>query len=240
MGAAWARRSLAGVFERAREATWDEYPETYFVLYELERLLATELTDVREGRDSAGTRDFLRGLALLAECDAVFRGGAEPPEWTLAQRTWTVTSLRHALRRKYADGLVEELRRLYEVAASDLPERGRRSYNPAFGLEKRSVTVFGDGDLLIGNLLVDLKVSVEARFRGFQMWQLLCYAALDSIGGRNRVREIGLYNPRFRVLWRQRVEDVVARAGGGTFGAFTKWFEREAPRLARMVMDEHP
>jgi hypothetical protein len=243
VGAVWARRSLtapSGPFGRAREATYDEYPETFLVLCELERLLATELAGVRAGRDRAGTRDFFRGLALLAECDAVFRGGVEPPEWTLARRTWTVTSLRRALRKRYADGLVEELRRLYEVAAIDLPKHARRVYNPTFGLEKRNVTIFGDGDLLIGNLLVDLKVSVEARFRGFQMWQLLCYAALDSINGLNRVQEVGLYNPRFRVLWRMPVEDVVARAGGGTFRAFTKWFETEAPRLGRMVMREHP
>jgi hypothetical protein len=243
VGAVWARRSLStpsGPFRRAREATCDEFPETFCVLRHLERLLEGELADVREGRDRAETRDFFRGLALLAECDAVFRAGVEPPEWTLVQRTWTTASLRRTLRRRYPYGLVDELCRLYEVAADDLPKHGRRTYNPVFGVQLDRVTIDADGDLLLGDLLVDLKVSVEGRFRGFQVWQLLCYAALDSINGRNRVREVGLYNPRFRVLWRMPVEDVVARAGGGTFGAFAKWFEMEAPRLGRMVMREHP
>lgn len=241
VGAVWARRSLSrpsGPFGRARDATCDDFPETFGVLCQLERLLAAELAAVREGTNRAGARDFYRGLVLLAECDAIFRGGADPPMWTLARRTWSMTSLRQALRKRYGDGLVEELRRLHAVTAVDLPKHARRTYNPDFGFENKRVTVYGDGDLLIGHLLLDLKV-LKRRFRGFDLWQLLCYAALDAITGRNRVREIGLYNPRYRVLWRMPLEDVTVRAGGTTFGAFAKWFEGEAPSLGRMVMREY-
>jgi hypothetical protein len=171
--------------------------------------------------------DYYRGLGALADMDAMYRRvGVEPAALLMRPRIRTMARLRAALREEYPDEFVEEVQALVAVSREDLPRGKPTIYNPIFNGMCGSVYFNADGDLLVGDLLLDLKVSVEL-FKGIQLWQLLGYTALDRVNGEDRIRRVGLYNPRYQALWAAPLQDVLHGMGGTTWEAFYEWFQRE-------------
>lgn len=67
------------------------------------------------------------------------------------------------------------------------------------------VAHWADGDLLVGDTLVDVKTVIRAdpasKVAGW-LWQVLAYAWLDSVGDRYQIRSVALYLSRHGVLVR--------------------------------------
>ena len=195
----------------------------------LKQFLVREIDGIRRSAWEEITPDFLRALGALADLDAMFRSALVPfPDWIRSPKVTNLAGLVSILRRKYPNPFVNQLRALYEVTREDLPRTGRIIYNPEFGGAK-GIGLAADGDLLIGDLLVDFKVSVK-RFKGNYLWQLLSYVALDRLKGENRIKRVGLYNPRFRAFYREPVEYLIRRIGGTNFDDFCEWFRENASK----------
>lgn len=131
--------------------------------------------------------------------------------------------------------------------------------NPSFG---EGSVMFGgaDADLLIDDLLIDVKTSATLRVRVEDWRQLICYAALNRrfpIGGGNRARSIkhiGIYFARYDYLVRWPLRKVVDSAIFSSFAAWlsdygtnsyadkldrrAKLFRSRADRYARRLEDE--
>ncbi len=112
-----------------------------------------------------------------------------------------------------------ELRDVVHALAPLLPPgRPDVTYNPVFGA--RGALTGSDGDLLCGDTLYELKVRVDA-CTAETLRQLLAYVCLEHLARRQmgeseRIRGVGIINPRFAVRREYAVADLVAQAGGGT------------------------
>ncbi len=198
--------------------------ETAFDLLEsLRNLILSELPSVRNQKTGKRQHDFFRGLGLLADLDAMARSSNVPvPKWISSFKVRGKNDLREALRKHYPEEFVDELHRLIRAAQEDLPS-GSVEYNPTFGARAGKIAIPADGDLLIDDLLLELKVSIKP-FQPHHLWQLLGYAALDANRGNQRICRVGLYNPRYRALWRQPIDRLVGEIGGTDFEQFRRWF----------------
>lgn len=218
--------SLHSPLERA-ERVVSNSPELAKRFILLRRLLETEIPKVREGSGEEDAFDFYRGLGALADLDAMFRSLLVPlPEWITSSQVVGLPSLRLVIRRNYPTQFVRELQQLCAVTVRDLPVCSTVVYNPVFGgLSK--IPLAADGDFILDDLLLELKVSVNL-FKGNHLWQLLGYVALDHLKGENRIKRVGLYNPRYRAFWTESVEVLITQIGGKTFGSFCVWFRKNA------------
>jgi hypothetical protein len=103
------------------------------------------------------------------------------------------------------------------------------------------VAHWADGDLLVGDTLVDVKTVIRADPASkvaVWLWQVLAYAWLDSVGDRYRIRSVALYLSRHGVLVRWSVDELAARmlahprTGGSGPGAAREEFLALVGRLA--------
>jgi len=130
---------------------------------------------------------------------------------------------------------LQDLRQLYEAIPSGcFQARKRCLLNPTFG--KASALVGGaDADLLIDELLVDVKTVKEVTFSREMFNQLLGYYTLHIIGGigeldpKPNIRRIGIYFSRHKHLHAVSLGQVVDRA---RYPDFVDWF-------ARLAMSRH-
>ncbi|MBI3597253.1 MAG: hypothetical protein HY203_08895 [Nitrospirae bacterium] len=127
------------------------------------------------------------------------------------------------LREHYPNEFVDELQQLLKATTEDLPKARPVVYNPIFGSIVGGVSIGADGDLLIRDLLLELKLSTKG-FGSNHLWQLLGYAALDANLGNRRIRRVGLYNSRYRALWIKPVDDLTRELGGTSFKQLYHWF----------------
>lgn len=73
---------------------------------------------------------------------------------------------------------------------------------------------WADGDLLVGDTLVDVKTVLRAEHAskiGPWLWQVLAYAWLDSRADHYRIRAVALYLSRHGLLLRWSVDELAAR-----------------------------
>jgi hypothetical protein len=225
-GAAWAKQWLTGATTRAWLGCQHVIPGSAALFPILDELLTLGPTRRRRDGTLRRHRDFYRGLVLLASLDAIYRHrGTPPPAWVMADAPTKMPELRRALREHYPTEVVTELRALLDCAKRDLPRPVTKAvYNPEFGLRIEDVFVDADGDLLIDDLLIELKVSVKPELELDAVVQLLGYAALDAARGNDRIKRIGVYNPRWRFLWTEDCETVVRLLGWTSFAEFRVWF----------------
>lgn len=122
---------------------------------------------------------------------------------------------------------LQDLRQLYEAIPSGcFQARKRCLLNPTFG--KASALVGGaDADLLIDDLLVDIKTVEGAVFNRKMFNQLLGYYTLHIIDGigsldsKPTIRRISVYFSRHAYLHIVSLEEVVERS---TYPDFVEWF----------------
>lgn len=234
LGAQWAHRPLDRVLERAERACGARAPEACWTFPLLRDTLTVGHIRNRSDGSRRRHRNFYRALALLGELDGVFRSSAgRPPTWTAAYEGAGAGTFRRELRRHYPVEFVTELHALIRGANSDLPSLDGRAiaYNPIFDSLVGDVKIRADGDLLIDDLLLDAKVYKRPELQMDFVLQLLSYAALDCRNGSRRIQRVGIYNPRWRLLWVESLADVSFAWGWGSFAGFQQWFEEEVGNL---------
>lgn len=133
---------------------------------------------------------------------------------------------------------LDDLRRLHETIPTDrFRAENLCLLNPTFG--KASGLVGGaDADVLVDDLLLDIKTVQDASFSRNMLNQLVGYYTLhviEGIGGldpRPAIRRIGVYFSRHAYLHVVDLEDVIDRS---TYPDFVEWFARYAmaERLSR-------
>ncbi|MGE3661808.1 MAG: hypothetical protein AB7G09_10955 [Pseudonocardia sp.] len=116
---------------------------------------------------------------------------------------------------------------LHEVAGNPAAGSPLGCAGPVF------VPHWADGDLLVGDTLIDVKTVLRADDpgkAGSWLWQVLAYAWLDSRSDHYRIRAVGLYLSRHGVLLRWPVDALAARllahpkTGGTGIGAVREEF----------------
>lgn len=237
IGSIWARRSLDPVLERVRKVVSRNSSRLGNLYSFLETLLRGELPRVRRSLKGDSSLDFFRGLGFLAGLDALSRAPVPPPDWVFSVRR--VKSQGHfldLLRRHYPSDFAQEIQALLVVATQDLPRGKRVVYNPIFGGIRGVLPIGSDGDLIIDDLLLELKVSKDL-MHCEHLWQLLSYSAFETIRGKIRIRRIGYYNPRYRALWTGELNDAVVQLGGSSFPAFVTWLNDNGKRLYDSAWD---
>jgi hypothetical protein len=121
---------------------------------------------------------------------------------------------------------VKEIRSLINATNLDqFTSATRCLLNPTFG-EGSMIIGGADADLLIDDLLIDVKTSVTLSVRIEDWRQLICYAALNKhfpIGGGKRpkaIRHIGIYFARYDYLVSWPLREVVDST---KFSSFAGW-----------------
>ncbi|WP_434047605.1 MULTISPECIES: hypothetical protein [Sorangium] len=201
-------------------------PATWWAFPRLDALLAEGPLRQKSDGTTRRHRDFYRGLAFLAELEAVYRGGAPPPYWATQCEHLDLRGLRQDLRLHYPVELVTELHDLLVVARRNLPRYKDLIYNPVFGGKFGGVQVGADGDLLLDDLLLELKTKNDSVPELRSILQLLGYAALDAMRGNNRVRRVGIYNSRWGLLWTEELETVSRILGWSSSAEFRALLEK--------------
>jgi hypothetical protein len=112
--------------------------------------------------------------------------------------------------------------------------------NPTFG--EASVLVGGaDGDLLIDNMLIDIKTTKDLGFRRDIFNQLVGYYILSEIGGitdvpvKPKIENLGVYYSRYATLYTVPVENVIDKTN---LPSFIKWFKKRAKQEFKVVQLE--
>jgi hypothetical protein len=227
VGSIWAGDNLAGVFARVRSATI-RFPVVRSVFSALQRMLDTELAVVRRGQRPLSL-EYFRGLILLAELDAMSRAPVDPPRWLprIDPEAITEAELRAQLGKNYPEEAAAELSDLLKVTLECMGVGDSLVYNPVFGGPPGLEHIGADGDVIVGSTLFELKASIRP-YTYERLWQLLGYACLDRLHGRDRIRRVAFFNPRRRHLWSVDLDQFVVSMGGGSFASFVQWF-RQTP-----------
>ena len=102
--------------------------------------------------------------------------------------------------------------------------------NPTFG-HASNLVGGADADLLIGDILVDIKTTKYLKFDRPMLHQLAGYYLLHKIGGigdtsgRYKISKLGIYFSRHGKLFTFDVEDLIAE---DSIPQFLNWFKDEA------------
>ncbi len=225
IGSVWAKQSLQNALTRAGYACVSKGPQIRSLLPYVEEIIAIGPRRRRKGKVWRH-RCFYRALCFLAELEAAYRAKMAPiPSWALSCRPCSLQEFRRTLRGQYPVEVVAELHGLLKLAREDLPKASNIEYNPPFGTQIGRTWVSADGDLLLDDLLLDLKTTKRDDVPIADVYQILSYAALDAHRGHTRIQRVGLYNPRFRMLWGEPIDRVAGLLGWPAFARFRDWFE---------------
>lgn len=222
VGNAWAKQPLTRVLERAGGPC----EPTRWVIPHIHSIITIGPVH----RDSESTlrrhRDYYRSLGLLAALDATYRNPmVMPPEWLCSAAPTGLPGLRAMLREHYPVEFVGEIRSLLERARHDLPRAESVIYNPDLSGEYQGIHLKADTDLILGDLLLELKVSAHPKPHLKTVLQLLGYGVLAAHRGVANIKRIGCYNPRFGLLWVERVDRLLLWLGWRSFGGFRAAFD---------------
>ena len=132
---------------------------------------------------------------------------------------------------------VDDLIALYKAIPEHLFRGDRVFLNPNLSIQNRGVRrasrklatggVKADADLIINDLLIDLKTSdnnITPLLPLQDFCQLMGYFCLTSLAGEHKVRRLGIYYARFGYLFEFPIPR--ARPGMGGRTAFMKWFRK--------------
>jgi len=194
-----ARGAVALATRRSR----DDGPKRFVGCMELFDAVVTGLTALVDRTQPVGRRlapteeaDLCRYCYLLGLYEAWYRMGPEGE--SPLQRLGASASVNDALA-LVPEGAVTDLCALAEgLYRSDLATRREQVLaNPTFA---GSALVGGaDADLILGDCLIDIKVSVQQRLDRRWIYQLIGYALLD-IDDAYGINEVGFYHARIGAL----------------------------------------
>lgn len=125
---------------------------------------------------------------------------------------------------------IQDLKKLIAVVdPNQFKCSGQVFLNPGFGMASASVGG-ADADLIIGNLLIEIKVTKLLEFKLEYFDQLMGYFTLSVLNQKYEqghydsydIKRIGIYFARHGYLHIMNIEDIVNPA---TFPSFLEWFE---------------
>lgn len=128
---------------------------------------------------------------------------------------------------------IADLRNLINIVEPNVfRTQGRVLLNPDFG--PGSLLVKGaDADLILDDLLIDVKTTIKLTLDRKAFDQLLGYYVLSLIERRfdpeiEEIRRLGIYFSRYAYLYEFPVDQVI---NPQTFPQFVKWFEKRAQEI---------
>ena len=156
------------------------------------------------------TDELVESALFLARLDAFYRAGVVDPGFMEPD----------------ADALQDARGVLLQTRDEHFKVRRSCYLNPTFG--KGSTMVGGaDADLILDDLLVDIKTTMHLRLERKYFDQLNCYYVLSLIGGINgnpknkSVKSIGIYFSRHSLMWSASISDLASEED---WKEFKKWF----------------
>lgn len=163
--------------------------------------------------------EVIKGTILLAQLDAYFRAEFIGEDFGIVD-----------------DGDVADLRRLISLVNPDsFKAKGLCLLNPTFG--KASQLVGGaDADLVIDNLLIDIKTTKQPKFTRAYLNELVGYYVLYKLGGipnatvEPNIKNLGIYFSRYGELYTFPVTSVISL---NKFPSFVEWFKERAAQETR-------
>ena len=129
------------------------------------------------------------------------------------------------------EGDVIDLRRLVSVVNPDaFKAKELCLLNPTFG-EASQLVGGADADLVIDNVLIDIKTTTQLEFKRDHFNELIGYYALYKLGGipdapiEPKIENLGIYYSRYGELYTFPVVSVIQASN---FPSFIEWFKRRA------------
>ncbi len=111
--------------------------------------------------------------------------------------------------------------------------------SPTFGKASRIFGGSSTGDLVIDDILIDIKTTKNLQLNRDYFNQLICYYILYRIGGiddmplQNKIKKLGIYFSRHGYLHLIKVEDIIDE---NKFITFIEWFKERASKLFKERM----
>jgi hypothetical protein len=203
---AWAAEASVKILKR--KGLIRLYEQAYLILVQAKEEYARYLETHQV------TDDLLKSSLLLAKLDVVYRAGKIPENLE-----------------QIDEKDIEDLRNLLAIVEpSTFKSSGVVILNPEFGLA--SALVRGaDADLLIDDLLIDIKTVKEASLSQEYFNQLIGYYALskieriDGTPPQHAIKRLGIYFSRYAHLYIMPIEEVI---DAQRFPDFLKWFRNRA------------
>ena len=126
---------------------------------------------------------------------------------------------------------VEDLRKFLSLVDSELFKTNKVCIlNPTFG-EGSKLVGGADADLVVDDMLIDVKTVKKLTFSRKYLDQLIGYYALYKIGGidgmpiQNEINKLGVYFSRYGYLYWYDLDDIIDE---NRFPEFIKWFKKRA------------
>jgi len=111
--------------------------------------------------------------------------------------------------------------------------------SPTFGKASRIFGGLSTGDLVIDDILIDIKTTKNLQLNRDYFNQLICYYTLYRIGGiddmplQNKIKKLGIYFSRHGYLHLIKVENIIDE---NKFITFIEWFKERASKLFKERM----
>jgi len=158
--------------------------------------------------------ELIKGTILLAQLDTYFRAAIINEDFGIID-----------------EGDVIDLRRLVSIINPDsFKPRKLCLLNPTF--DEASELIGGaDADLVMDNVLIDIKTTTQLEFKRDHFNELIGYYTLYKIGGipdapiEPNIENLGIYYSRYGELYTFPVTDAIP---AGKFPSFKEWFKDRA------------
>jgi hypothetical protein len=190
------------------------------LLKKFEDIIFVAKTNYSEYLESRVMNDeLIRSAILLAQLDFIVRAGIIDENFGVID-----------------DSDVTDLRKLISIINPDsFKAKELCLLNPTFG--KASKLVGGDADLVIDNLLIDIKTTAKLEFKRDYFNELIGYYTLYKIGGipdapvEPKMENLGIYYSRYGELFTFPVTSVIPLS---KFPSFVEWFKGRAAQEDRI------
>lgn len=160
---------------------------------------------------------------LLAQLDTYFRAGIIGKDFGIID-----------------NGDVADLRKLVSVVNPDsFKAKELCLLNPTFG-EASQLIGGADADLVIDNLLIDIKTTTKLEFKREHFNEVIGYYTLYKIGGipdapvEPKIEKLGIYYSRYAELYTFPVTGIISPS---KFASFIEWFKERAVQENRIGDD---
>lgn len=161
--------------------------------------------------------DLIKSALLLAQLDAIYRAGVVDENIGVID-----------------DKDIEDLRNLiFCVDQKKFKANEICLLNPTFG-EASKLVGGADADLVIDDMMVDIKTTKNPNLVEDYFHQLIGYYTLYKIGGidgmpqKHEINRLGIYSSRYGYLHFINVQDVINKK---TFPKFLQWFGEKADEI---------
>jgi len=190
------------------------------LLAKADKMLSQAKTAYSDYIKSGETNDqLIKCSILLAQLDTYFRAGI------IAEDFGTID-----------DGDVADLRKLISlVNPISFKAKELCLLNPTFGLASQLIGG-ADADLVMDNLLIDIKTTTELEFKREHFNEVIGYYTLYKIGGipdapaEPKIENLGVYYSRYSELYTFPVTSIIPPS---KFPSFVEWFKEKAIQLSK-------